>query len=138
MNGPARLSTGTSPARSSPSYSQSRPVSKLLHRPIESTARDTTIWAQMAKSLVRSFALNFDPEGVERVELVESRLGAHPIGILRGLDRLEQELDLLRRELQRPEHDFLDLLVPIDRLPDHVIGVGHDLRPRRPEQLLRA
>src|SRR5712691_11937902 len=37
MNGPARLSTGTSPARSSPSYSQSRPVSKLLHRPIEST-----------------------------------------------------------------------------------------------------
>src|SRR5216683_8201002 len=39
MNGPARLSTGTSPARSSPSYSQSRPVSKLLHRPIESTRR---------------------------------------------------------------------------------------------------
>src|SRR6266851_2653113 len=37
MNGLARLSTGTSPVRSSPSYSQSRPVSLLLHRPIEFT-----------------------------------------------------------------------------------------------------
>src|SRR6266849_9878357 len=37
MSGLARLSTGTSPARSSPSYSHSRPVSPLLHRPIEFT-----------------------------------------------------------------------------------------------------
>src|SRR6266851_5060261 len=46
MNGLARLSTGTSPVRSSPSYSQSRPVSLLLHRPIEFTALDRPVWRQ--------------------------------------------------------------------------------------------
>src|SRR5712664_3041766 len=73
--------------------------------------------------LVAGFALDLDPKGVQRVELVQRRLGAHPIGILRSLDRLEQELDLLRRELQGPEDDLLHLLVPIDCLPDHVVGV---------------
>src|SRR2546428_2630401 len=84
------------------------------------------------------FALDLDSQGVEGVELVESRLRAHPIWVLGGLDRFEQELDLLRRELQRPEDDLLHLLVPVDGFADDVVGVGDDLRPRRPEQLLRA
>src|SRR6267143_4791050 len=50
MNGLARLSTGTSPARSSPSYSQSCPVNPLLHRPIEFTALDGNVWRQMRGS----------------------------------------------------------------------------------------
>src|SRR5712692_2843136 len=52
MNGLARLSTGTSPVRSSPSYSQSRPVSLLLHRPIEFTRSRCTRLASAARYLL--------------------------------------------------------------------------------------
>src|SRR5437879_13198472 len=88
--------------------------------------------------LVGDLALDFHPQRIEGVELVERRLRAHAVRILRGLDRLEQQVDLLRGEVQRTEDDLLHLLVTVDRLADHVVGVTYDLRPGRSEQLLRS
>src|SRR5256885_16065407 len=50
MNGLARRWTGLNPARPWRSYSQSRPVSSLLPRPIEFTWRQARFWRQKRES----------------------------------------------------------------------------------------
>src|SRR5216683_2901117 len=101
MNGLARLSTGTSPVRSSPSYSQSRSVSLLLHRPIEFTNRIGLGRRQKRGSGPKQLATVTTPEAFDR--LVAHRRPA--IGV-QELARVAQPEVVLQRPHSGREVDL--------------------------------
>src|ERR1700704_94939 len=76
-----------------------------------------------ATELLLYDTLDFDAQRVERVELVQSGLRADAVRVLRGLNRLEQELDLVWGEIERAVDDLFHLNVSIDRAFDHFVCV---------------
>ncbi len=92
--------------------------------------------ASLEKEVLASgVSLDFQAQRVERVELVQRRLRARPVRVLRGLDRVDEKLDLLGGEAQTPEDDRLLRHDPVDRILDHVVGVAHHLGSGRPEEV---
>src|SRR5258708_32253407 len=81
-------------------------------------------------------SLHLQAKRVQGIELVARRLRTRAVRILRDLDGFEQQLDLLRREVESPVDDLFHLDVAVHRALDHVVRVGDDLRSRWPEQLL--
>src|ERR1700682_143951 len=80
-------------------------------------------------------ALDFEAQRIQRVKLVESGLCSHAVRVFRRLDRLDQQLDLVGREVEGPVDDLFHLDMAVDGSLDDFVGVRDDLRTRRPEEL---
>src|SRR5579872_1780037 len=84
----------------------------------------------------RLLALQLLFQRVQPLELVQRGLGPALLGVLRGLDRLKQQL-----ELGVGDRDLVHVLAlnrlwaPLHRLADHVVGVLEELRAGGPEEL---
>src|SRR5439155_22133610 len=101
------------------------PVEKALlirPRPLQAASPPTSRHGgEVKKDLLIHGSLDLLTDRVEGVELVQRRLGPDPVWVLRGLDRVEEQVDLFLREVQRLVDDCLLLgrAWPVDCVLDH-------------------
>src|SRR5258708_13869489 len=81
-------------------------------------------------------SLHLQAKRVQGIELVERRLRTRAVRILRDLYGFQQQLYLLRGEVESPVDDLFDFDVAVHRALEHIVRVGDDPRSGRPEQLL--
>src|SRR2546427_4631596 len=100
-------STATSGgARKSASKARTAPSWLCRPHPPASPGTSPQSGEELIAFLLVEDGLDLLAQPVERVETVKRRFRTRPVGILGDLDRLEQQLDLLRREVQGLEDDL--------------------------------
>src|ERR1700730_14323894 len=123
-------------SRSSSRGTARRKSSRLRTARVVVRASSIESWAEVSSAAI-PFRLEPVSQRVVALELVQGKLAARALGVLRHLDGFQQQLDLALREAHQPVGWPLRRR-PVDQLGDGPVRLLHDVWTGGPEELFRS